>query len=185
MLCFAQMVAPNWVKSLIEFGFKFSMAYFRSLDEYKDKDTRSSKNFGPSPITFPKNYHLFIDDGFIHGGNMTVSYSHPSSLWHIPTKWEYDWWEYAGRPSSSSSSSSSSLSSSSTRWRCLRKARQKQSSLVASWVEVSWWSPCPSSSTGATWWSWLLWRSWWIPCHDIGFDQNPHFDHCCHLQWVI
>ena len=35
---------------------------------------------------------------------MTVSYSHPSSLWHVPTKWEYDWWEFAGRPWSSSSS---------------------------------------------------------------------------------
>ena len=62
-------------------------------------------------ITFPQNDHLYIDDGFLHGGNVTVSYSHLSSLWHIPTRWEYDWWEYAGRPSSSSSSSSSSLPS--------------------------------------------------------------------------
>ena len=49
-------------------------------------------------ITFPQNDHLYIDDGFLHGGNVTVSYSHLSSLWHIPTRWEYDWWEYAGRP---------------------------------------------------------------------------------------
>ena len=49
-------------------------------------------------INFLQNYNLYIDDGFIHGGNVTVSYSHPSSLWHIPTRWEYDWWEYAGRP---------------------------------------------------------------------------------------
>ena len=34
---------------------------------------------------------------------MTVSYSHPSLLWHIPTWWECDWWEFAGRPSSLSS----------------------------------------------------------------------------------
>ena len=31
----------------------------------------------------------------LHGGNVTVSYSHP--LWHIPTRWQYDWWELAGR----------------------------------------------------------------------------------------
>ena len=30
---------------------------------------------------------------YMFGGNVTVSYSHPSSLWHIPTWWEYDWWE--------------------------------------------------------------------------------------------
>ena len=38
-------------------------------------------------------YHLYIDDEFIHGENM--SYSHTSSSWHIPT-----WWECAGKPSS-------------------------------------------------------------------------------------
>ena len=31
----------------------------------------------------------------LHGGNVTVSYSHP--LWHISTRWQYDWWELAGR----------------------------------------------------------------------------------------
>ena len=30
---------------------------------------------------------------------MTVSHSHPYSLCHIPTWWEYGGWEYAGKPS--------------------------------------------------------------------------------------
>ena len=38
------------------------------------------------------------NDGYIYGGNMTVSHSHPYSLWHIPTWWEYGGWEYAGKP---------------------------------------------------------------------------------------
>ena len=34
----------------------------------------------------------------IYGGNMTVSHSHPYSLCHIPTWWEYGGWEYASKP---------------------------------------------------------------------------------------
>ena len=41
---------------------------------------------------------------YVYGENVTASYSHPSSLCHIPTWWECDWWEFAVRPSSSSSS---------------------------------------------------------------------------------
>ena len=33
---------------------------------------------------------------YVYGGNLTVSYSHPSSWCQIPTWWESDWWEYAG-----------------------------------------------------------------------------------------
>ena len=44
-------------------------------------------------ITFLQSDHLYIDDG-----NVTVSRSHPSLWWHIPTRWEYDWWEYTGSP---------------------------------------------------------------------------------------
>ena len=46
--------------------------------------------------------YIYIDDGFIYSGNVTLSCSHPSSSWHIPTWWKYDWWEYAGRPPLSS-----------------------------------------------------------------------------------
>ena len=47
-------------------------------------------------IIFLQNDHLYKDDGFIHVENVNVSCSHPSWSWHIPTRWEFDWWEYAG-----------------------------------------------------------------------------------------
>ena len=33
---------------------------------------------------------------YVYGGNLTVSYSHPSSSWFISTWWEYDRWECVG-----------------------------------------------------------------------------------------
>ena len=42
-------------------------------DDEDDDDLKSS-------TSFPQNDHLIIYDGFIHGGNVTVSYSHHSSL---------------------------------------------------------------------------------------------------------
>ena len=42
VLCFAQMFAPNWVKSMIEFCFNFFMEYFHLLDKCKYKDTKKN-----------------------------------------------------------------------------------------------------------------------------------------------
>ena len=79
---------------------------------------------------------LIIIHGY--GGNLTVSYSHPSSLWHIPTWWEYDWWEYAGRPG----------------W-----------SLWWWWWWWWWWHWCQESAIAVAVdlsWSWLSWQWWWL-----------------------
>ena len=47
--------------------------------------------------TYPYNDgYMYIWWICIYGGNMSVSHSHPYSLWHIPTWWEYDGWEFAG-----------------------------------------------------------------------------------------
>ena len=60
------------------------------------------KLFTPSPLDSQLHKHVThtyqYNDGYIYGGNMTVSHSHPYSLCHIPTWWEYDGWEYAGKP---------------------------------------------------------------------------------------
>ena len=53
VLGFAQLVVPNWVKSIIEFCFNFSMAYFHFLDKYKDKDTSRSCKKNVFMVTTP------------------------------------------------------------------------------------------------------------------------------------
>ena len=63
---------------------------------------------------------------------MTVSYSHPSSLWHIPTRWEYDWWEYAGRP-----------------WWWWR------------WWWRWWWWPLAIMILDECWYAWCWWKLRW------------------------